>query len=466
MLGFFAIIVSTSFFCLAASKPASVTATTSMPRRANSSCGAADRPRRCSPTACARRAPAVYLPSLILASSSGVSVTLDAGTAVSPFGPVVVPATASDAAQIAAEAIVARASRCIVVFIVLPPNEAGRCGCLHDARLVASAAAQSRGRRRRGDVKPYFAASSTLCGGVAVERLLPAVGDVRLGDGDRRSDDEGRRRLAEQAVAADRRHGAAELIGLVGDERGDVAVLDHVERDRLGKVERDDLRLGVAGGTERREDALRGLGPGDVDAVEVGVLGQERVGDLFGAGRIGDALLRDDLDVGIVLLDRRLEGVVALVGDVVLRVVEDPGDLALLADRRGERVGGLLAHLEEIVGDDADIVLALRVAGRDVRQEHDLDAALDGRLERLADVVGSSGRARMTLGCLASTVSMSLICFAESKPASVVGDHLDAEPGEFILGAGSDRIHEVRRGVPEEGGCRLHLLDLAPPRRR
>ena len=72
--------------------------------------------------------------------------------------------------------------------------------------------------------------------------------------------------------------------------RGDVAVLDHVERDRLGKVEGDDLRLGVAGGAQRREHALRRLGPGDVDAVEVGVLGEERVGDLLGARRIGDAL--------------------------------------------------------------------------------------------------------------------------------------------------------------------------------
>ena len=58
----------------------------------------------------------------------------------------------------------------------------------------------------------------------------------------------------------------------------------------------------------------------------------------------------------------------------------------------------------------------------------------------------------MTLGFLASTVSMSLICLAESKPASVVGDDLDAEPGELVLGAGGDRVHEVRRGVPEERG--------------
>ena len=66
-----------------------------------------------------------------------------------------------------------------------------------------------------------------------------------------------------------------------------------------------------------------------------GFFSKQRVRDVLRARRIGDARLGDDLDVGIVGLDRRLEGVVALVGHVVLRVVIDPGDLALLADRLG-----------------------------------------------------------------------------------------------------------------------------------
>ena len=79
---------------------------------------------------------------------------------------------------------------------------------------------------------------------------------------------------------------------------------------------------------------------------------QHRVRQFLRPGRVGDALLGDDLDVGIVALDGGLEGLVALVGDVVVGVVEDLADLALAADRLGQRVGRLLAHLEEIVGDD------------------------------------------------------------------------------------------------------------------
>ena len=192
-----------------------------------------------------------------------------------------------------------------------------------------------------------------------------------------------------------------------------------------------------------------------------GFLQQQRAGDLLGAGRIGDALLGDDLDVGIVLLDRRLEGVVALVGDVVVGVVEDPGDLALAADRLGQRVGRLLAHLEEVVGDDRRIVLALLVARRQVGQEDELDARPHRRLNASAEVTGSSGSARMTFGLAASAVSMSLVCLAASKPASVVDDDLDAGLRELVLGAGGDRVHEVRRGVPEQ----RRLVALALQRR-
>ena len=83
--------------------------------------------------------------------------------------------------------------------------------------------------------------------------------------------------------------GDADLVGLVGDQRGDVAALDHVERRRLVEVERDDLGVAVAGRAQRRQHAQRRLGPGDVDAVEIGVLGQHRLGDLLAARRVGHA---------------------------------------------------------------------------------------------------------------------------------------------------------------------------------
>ena len=71
-------------------------------------------------------------------------------------------------------------------------------------------------------------------------------------------------------------------IGLVGDDRRDIAALDHVERRRLVEVERHDLGVGVAGRSQRRKHAQRRLGPGDIDAVEIGMLGEHRLSDVLG----------------------------------------------------------------------------------------------------------------------------------------------------------------------------------------
>ena len=66
-----------------------------------------------------------------------------------------------------------------------------------------------------------------------------------------------------------------------------------------------------------------------------------RRGHLVGvAGEVrpADALLGDDLDVGIVLGDRLLEGVVALLGDEEVGGVEDQADIALAAERLRHQV--------------------------------------------------------------------------------------------------------------------------------
>ena len=62
------------------------------------------------------------------------------------------------------------------------------------------------------------------------------------------------------------------------------------------------------------------------------MLGQDCAGRLFGVARevrTADALLGDDLDVRILLLDRLLEAVVALAGHEEVGGVEDEADLAL-----------------------------------------------------------------------------------------------------------------------------------------
>ena len=180
------------------------------------------------------------------------------------------------------------------------------------------------------------------------------------------------------------------------------------------------------------------------------------------SARAGSAMpgLSDDLDVGVVLLDRRLEGFVALVGHVVLRVVEDPGDLPLLAHRRGERVGGILAHREEVVGDDRDEVLALLVAGGRVGEEHDLGAGLDRRAEGFRRG-GRVERQRQDDARLLGEHGLDVALLLGGIEAGVGGgDDADAEPLELVARSRRHRVHEIGRSVPEKGGGVLALLEL------
>jgi hypothetical protein len=61
-------------------------------------------------------------------------------------------------------------------------------------------------------------------------------------------------------------------------------------------------------------------------------------GNILRSVRIGDSALRDQVDVGVVAGDRAQERLIALIGDVVVRVMEEVRDLAFAADRRGERI--------------------------------------------------------------------------------------------------------------------------------
>ncbi len=180
------------------------------------------------------------------------------------------------------------------------------------------------------------------------------------------------------------------------------------------------------------------------------MLQQHRARQFLGTGRIGDPLLRGDLDVGIVVLDGGLERVIALVGHVVGGIVKNPADVALAADRLRQHVGRLLAHLEKIVSDDRRIVGALLVVGRHVRQENQLYARPSRLLERLRrghrierqrqDHVRSSGQRRLDVRALLRRV----------EPCVCRDDHFDAGPLELVGRTSADRVHEVRRRVPEK----------------
>ena len=91
--------------------------------------------------------------------------------------------------------------------------------------------------------------------------------------------------------------------------------------------------------------------------------GQHRASRLLGVARevgTADALLGDDLDVGIVLGDRLLDSVVALLGDEEVGGVEDQADIALAAERLRHQVRGGDAVAVIVGRDGADIVLAGR----------------------------------------------------------------------------------------------------------
>src|SRR6516162_10398555 len=105
--------------------------------------------------------------------------------------------------------------------------------------------------------------------------------------------------------------------------------------------------------------------------------------DVFGARRVGDSLAGYNRYVFIIVLDCLPESVVALVSDIVLGVMEDPGDLPLVAQRFCKRIGRLFSHLEQVISNDRYIIHSLLVACRDIRQEYELYALLFRDLKSL-----------------------------------------------------------------------------------
>ena len=179
---------------------------------------------------------------------------------------------------------------------------------------------------------------------------------------------------------------------------------------------------------------------------------QHRVGDLLGTRRIADALLGDDGDVRIVVLDGRLEGVVALVGDVVGGVVKDPADRAGAAHGLGQSVRRLLAHLEQVVGDDRGVVDAVLVAAREIGQEHQLHAVGDRCPERFGGGHRIERQRQDDAGLLDQRGLDVAALLGGVERGVGGGDDLDSQAVELVGRAGADRIHEIRLVVPQQRG--------------
>src|SRR5205085_4853735 len=209
----------------------------------------------------------------------------------------------------------------------------------------------------------------------------------------------------------------AHLERVLEDERVNRAGLEVFDQVRAG-VEADQNDL--AGQTLLLDGLHRADGRrfvGGEEAVEVRVRGEDVRRAVERAGAVALAILkRDDLDAGVLLLDRLLKPLLALVGRDRAGLDAEDGDTALPAEFRGEAVGGDRAALPVVCGDVGDVVLradagvedrdgdalALRafddgdervaVRGR----EHDAgDAPVDGVLDDvdLAGVVGLLRRA-------------------------------------------------------------------------
>ncbi len=95
----------------------------------------------------------------------------------------------------------------------------------------------------------------------------------------------------------------------------------------------------------RRHHSFSRHVPDRPDRVQFGVFGEQRACRLLrvaGEVRAADTLLAEDLDVRIVLGDRLLKAVIALLGDKEVSGMENKSDLAFAAERPGHQVGAAM----------------------------------------------------------------------------------------------------------------------------
>ena len=139
----------------------------------------------------------------------------------------------------------------------------------------------------------------------------------------------------------------------------------------------------VAGGLQRGDGAERHLVVVGVDRRDVGIVGDQLLGDgLAHRPLVVRRLLGDDLDVRVELLEALQEAVVAVRRDVHAGRTEQDGEAALTTGLPDHRVGGSAALLDEVRADPADVVLARCLRGEQPVDRHDRHAVLLGVVER------------------------------------------------------------------------------------
>jgi len=121
---------------------------------------------------------------------------------------------------------------------------------------------------------------------------------------------------------------------------------------------------------------------------------QQCLSDLLSPSRIGQSLFGYDLHVRVACLNCRLECIVPLIGDIILGIMENPGDLALLAERFDDAV----AQFRDALSYDADnasatynLATALFDAGQMIEAFAEADRAIALDPTRLTLICGGAG---------------------------------------------------------------------------
>jgi hypothetical protein len=173
-------------------------------------------------------------------------------------------------------------------------------------------------------------------------------------------------------------------------------------------------------------------------------------------GEVGpaDALLLDEVDPGVVLLDRLLEGVVALAGDEEVRVVEDDAHGAAAVEPFGHQVRGRHAVAEVVGRRDAHVVVAVLHTRRDVVHEDELHALRGRTLVRARGRHGIRGDRDDDVGLVGEHGRQVGDLPLDVEAGVGDGDDVDAHLGELRPQAGDLRprpvvaavVHDDRRG--------------------
>ena len=309
-----------------------------------------------------------------------------------------------------------------------------------------------------------FHALADLVGGGDVVDGLPRRQQVFLVHGQRGRGHVRRRRLAEQAVAGQRRLGQALVVNALSAKAPDVAAGRHVDRDVLAEVDRGDHQVVAAGVARSRDHAFGRHVPHRPDALDARVRGQHRRRRLFRVARevgAADALLGDHLDAGEVVGQRLLDRLVALPRDVEVGRVEHQAHLALAVQRLAQQQRGRDAVAVLVGRHDRDEVLARDHAVGRLVHEHDLGPGVGRRLERGRggrridrcgdDDAGLLRHHRLDVGHLLLGL----------EPGVGHGDHADAHVGELGFQRLDLRARPVVAAVVhDDRGRRVHVLDL------